>query len=182
MRSGHSVTPMDVVIRAYEPKDAAGLAAVMWRSVRVAARADYSAEQTEAWLPAPPLPEAMHQRASDGRAVFVADGASGIVGYIDLEADGHIDHLYCMPEVIGIGVAVALYEALERHARSQGLERLYVEASESAHRFFKKRGFTVDARHDWELRGVPIHNYAMSFALCGPRRSSSPNALREQSS
>jgi hypothetical protein len=44
----------DCSIRTYEPGDAVSLADVMWRSVRIAALADYKLEQSEAWLP--PLP------------------------------------------------------------------------------------------------------------------------------
>jgi putative acetyltransferase len=153
-------------IRLYEPDDAAALAEVMWSSVRTAALADYSPEQTNAWLPEAPLAEAMHRWASDGRCVLVAANVDGrVVGYIDLASDGHIDHLYCSPEAVGQGVASALYDTLERTASSQGLSRLDVEASEAARRLFEKKGFTVEGRRDWELRGVSIHNYKMSKGL-----------------
>ena len=86
-------------MRRYVPEDAAALATVMWRSVRVGALADYSGAQTEAWLPVPRSAEEMHRWASDGRTVFVTTTeADGVVGYLDLEADGHIDHLYRVPE------------------------------------------------------------------------------------
>ena len=101
-----SVGRMEVSVRRYAPDDAAALATVMWRSVRVGALADYSGAQTEAWLPAPRSAEEMHRWASDGRTVFVTTTeADGVVGYLDVEADGHIDHLYRVPEVTGAGVA-----------------------------------------------------------------------------
>ena len=85
---------MKVSVRRYAPEDAAALANVMWRSVRIAAWADYRVAQTEAWLPARRSAEEMHRWASDGRTVLVATSEDGqIVGYVDLEADGHIDHL-----------------------------------------------------------------------------------------
>ena len=165
-RDRESVGGVGCSVRPYEPDDAAALADVMWRSVRSAALADYSVEQTEAWLPVRRSPEAMHRWADDGRSVFVATlGEYGVVGYTDLEADGHIDHLYCVPEAVGSGTAAALYDALERRAHELGLGQLHVEASESAKRFFEKRGFIVNERRDWELRDVPIHNYAMSKVI-----------------
>lgn len=171
-----SVVRMAVSVRGYEPEDAAALATVMWRSVRTAALVDYSAAQVDAWLPAPRTAEEMHTWASDGRTVLVATSTDGrVVGYLDLEADGHIDHLYCAPEVVGTGVARALYAALERLAREVGIVRLGVDASEAARRFFTKQGFCVEARRDWELRGVPIHNYAMSKALEPPSLSAPPS-------
>lgn len=134
----------------------------MWRSVRLAALADYSVTQTEAWLPAVRSPEAMQRWASDGRWVFVATSCDDVVGYIDLELDGHIDHLYCVPEAVGAGVAAALYARLEREAIATGLAQLRVEASEAARRFFEKQHFLLECRQDLTLGGVAIHNYRMS--------------------
>lgn len=162
---------MHVTVRAFEPGDAAAVAGVMWRSVRRAALADYTSEQTAAWLPSPPSAETMYRRATDGRTVWVAASEDGeVVGYIDLEADGHIDHLYCSPEAVGGGVAGALYDALEIAACEGGLPELHVEASEGARRLFEKKGFTVQARREWVLRGVAIHNYAMTKHLPAQRR------------
>jgi len=153
-------------VRTFQPGDAAAIATVMWRSVHEGASGDYDAAQQGAWLPVRPDGAAMLAWAQDGRAVFVAvDEDDSIVGYTDLERDGHIDHLYCVPEAIGAGVAGVLHEQIETLARRLGLGRLYVEASEAARRFYASRGFVVDGRREWDLRGVPIHNYAMSKQL-----------------
>ena len=155
-----------VTIRTYLDGDAAALANVMWRSVSVAARRDYSTDQVTAWLPGPPAAAAMHRWANDGRTVLVAqDDDDLVVGYMDLERSGHIDHLYCVPEVNGHGVASALYDSIEQLAIAKGVERLWVEASEAARRLFAKKGFILDERREWDLRGVRIHNYAMSKKL-----------------
>lgn len=83
----------------------------------------------------------------------------------DLEADGHIDHLFCRPDQAGTGVSSLLYNEIEKIWRSQGLARLFVEASEPAKRFFLRQGFRVDQRRDFEVRGVAIHNYGMEKIL-----------------
>lgn len=96
----------------------------------------------------------------------MAENADGEpVGYIDLEPSGHIDHLYCRPDVIGAGVGAALYAALERAARDAGAPRLTVDASEAARRFFLRHGFEVEASNNFVLRGVDIHNCRMSKRL-----------------
>jgi putative acetyltransferase len=157
---------VDVAIRAYRGDDAAAVAEVMFRSVRTAARADYTAEQVDAWRPGCPAPETVDRRARDGRRVLVATDPQGrVLGYIDLEPDGHIDHLFCVPAAIGHGVGARLYDAVERVAWEAGLRRLHVEASESARRLFEKKGFVVEERREKVLRGVSIHNYAMSKDL-----------------
>jgi len=160
------VSSIDVVIRPFVCDDVDALADVMWRSVREAALRDYTAAQVEAWLPERPTRETLERQTSDGRDTLVACDRTGCaVGYIDLERDGHIDHLYCAPEAVGTGVASQLYDAVEQLARSMDMPRLYVEASEAARRLFERKGFTVDRRRDWRLRGVAIHNYAMSKHL-----------------
>lgn len=157
---------MEVTIRGYERQDADGVADVFYRSVHEVALSDYTPEQVQAWVPAHWDAEHEHRRSGDGRLVLVAAGESGhLVGFIDLEPDGHIDRLYCAPEAAGRGVASRLYEAAEAAAREQGISRLFTEASELARRFFERKDFTVLERQDLIVRGVPIHNYRMTKTL-----------------
>ena len=157
---------MDVEIRAYRRGDGPAVAAVMFRSVREGALADYSAAQVHAWLPSEPRPEWFDQRAGDGRTFLVAaDHTGAVVGYGDLEPDGHLDHLYCLPHAIGQGVGSELYDRLEDAARQLGLPRIFVEASEAARRLFTGKGFAVIERRDFDRHGVALHNYATEKSL-----------------
>jgi hypothetical protein len=52
-----------------------------------------------------------------------------------------------------------------RRRRARGIARLYTEASEPARRFFAKRGFVEVSRNDFEIVGVPIHNFRMEKSL-----------------
>ena len=157
---------MQVTVRTYEPRDAADVAEVFYRSVREVARSDYTDEQLKAWVPGPLNVEREHLRSSDGRLVLVAaDERDRVVAFTDLEPDGHIDRLFCAPEAAGLGIASQLYDALEAAALEQGIGRLFTEASELARRFFERKGFVVLERQDKILRGVPIHNYRMAKAL-----------------
>jgi hypothetical protein len=63
---------VEVNIRAYHQRDAAGLAEVFFRSVPQVARSDYTAAQVRAWAPEPRTAEWAHGEASDGRLVLVA--------------------------------------------------------------------------------------------------------------
>ena len=153
-------------IRSFVAGDAPALALLFHASVHEVASRDYSAQQVSAWSPAPPDPAGFVARASDGRVFLVAvDDAGQPAAYGDLEADGHIDHLYCRPDAVGTGVASALYDRLEQAAVERGIARLYVEASEAARRLFLRKGFTVERRRDFTIAGVALHNYLMAKAL-----------------
>ena len=152
-------------LRPYTPADAPALAALYARSVRHFGPRAYNPEQVEAWA-ATACAEKTAARCADGRTVLVAEGPEGtLLGYGDMEADGHLDFLYTAPEGEGQGVGSALYAALEDVARAQGSARIVVEASELARPLFERRGFTLTRRNDFEVAGVPIHNYSMEKAL-----------------
>lgn len=151
-----------MMIRDFQPADAAALAQLYFEAARRLGARHYSPAQVAAWAPAPADPAAVLARASDGRITLVAVGENGAAaGYADLEADGHIDHLYVHPDAAGRGVASALLDALTARARTLGIRRLYVEASETARPVFEKKGFAIRRRRAFAVRGVPIHNYAM---------------------
>lgn len=151
-----------MLIRQFEPSDADALATLFHASVHQAGIRDYSPEQVAAWSPSKPEPE-RYLRQAQGRTFLVAvDDDGGIIGYGDLESDGHIDHLYCRPDMVGTGIGSAIYLQIEAAARRAGIAVVFVEASEGARRLFERHGFGVDARHDFTLNGVAIHNYRMS--------------------
>jgi putative acetyltransferase len=156
-------------VRPFRPEDAPALAALFHAAVHGVARLHYSQAQVDAWAPAVPDSAQFLARAADGRLLLVvADEEDVPLAYGDLEADGHIDHLYCRPDRAGTGLTATLYAALEAAAREHGIGRLHVEASEPARRFFLKQGFAALSRHDFEIGGVPIHNFHMEKKLVAP--------------
>jgi putative acetyltransferase len=154
------------LIRRFRRDDAPALARLFHDAIHQIAAAHYTPEQVRAWSPLVPPAERFEARGADGRTLLVAiDGDDRPLAYGDVEADGHIDHLFCRPDAAGTGVTDALLDALEAAAVERGITRLHVEASEPARRFFERRGFTLLHRRDFELGGVPIHNYAMEKSL-----------------
>jgi len=151
-------------IRPWDPSDAPALSALYEASVRALGARDYAAAQIEAWASLTPSAEALAGRLSDGRTRLVAV-MDDIAGFIDVETDGHIDLLYVAPAATGLGVARALLETAEALAPLTGASRLYAEASETARPVFERLGFSVIARRDFEVAGVPIHNWAVEKAL-----------------
>jgi putative acetyltransferase len=152
-------------IRAYQASDADRLAQLYRRSVLHYGPSAYSPAQAVAWA-ATISAEKIASRISDGRYVAVAaDEAGNILGWGDLEADGHIDFLYSAPEANGRRVGSTLYEALERQALAAAMPRLYVEASELARPLFERRGFVLLHRNELVVDGVPIHNFSLEKKL-----------------
>jgi putative acetyltransferase len=76
-----------------------------------------------------------------------------------------LDHLYCHPLHTRRGLADKLLNEAEKIARKHGNARLYTEASELARASFERAGYAVTHKRDFDLGGVPIHNYAMEKAL-----------------
>ena len=130
-------------IREYRPSDAAALSMIFYRSVREVASRCYTPAQIEAWAPRLVETSAQNNPANtEGRLILVAvDDADEPIAFGDLEANGHIDHLYASPDALGSGAASEIYNRLESHARELGLTRLYVEASECAVPFFERKGY-----------------------------------------
>jgi putative acetyltransferase len=153
-------------IRPYEAGDGPALALAFNRAVGEIAALVYEREQIEAWLDGGMTAEDCERRCGDGRLVWVAvDEGNVPQAFIDLEADGHIDMLFCGPERAGRGLASALYTRLEEAARERGITRLYVEASEVAKPFFLRRGFALLCRNDFTRNGALLHNYSLEKPL-----------------
>ena len=153
-------------IRPFREGDEARLAALFHAAIHQIAAQHYSLEQVNAWAPQVPDPARFLARGTDGRTLLVAvDATDEPLAYGDVEGDGHIDHLFCRPDVAGTGVTAALYQALEETARKDGISMLFIEASEPARRFFAKQGFEAVERRDFEISGVPIHNFRMEKRL-----------------
>lgn len=153
-------------IREFVPDDAQHLSQIFFRSVRELGPTAYNEAQVTAWAPASPPAEIYIKRANKGRTILVAvDENNTPLAYGDLEPDGHIDQLFCLPETSRRGIGSALCDALEARAAILGLDSLFVEASEIALSLFRRKGFTTDEKRNFLLRGVPMHHYRMSKRL-----------------
>lgn len=142
------------------------MAAIYRRAVEVTGARDYAPAQVAVWRDQGPDLAGMERRLGDGRRTWVAvNEDDAVVGFVDLEADGHIDLLYVDPAAGGRGVAAALLDLLEAEAAAAGLRRLYVEASETARPVLLRRGFVDLGRRDLMVAETPIHNHAMAKSL-----------------
>lgn len=151
-------------IRDYQHTDSTEIADLFHTAVHAIDDKLYNSHQREAWAPSPPNYHFWEERLALKKP-FVAYTDEGIVGFIELEEDGHIDCLYVHKDYQGKGVAAGLLHYLCVVAKTQGIKQLYVEASAPAMLFFKKQGFSIQGKNAVELRGEVLENFSMSRGL-----------------
>jgi len=82
-----------------------------------------------------------------------------------LDDHGHIDLAFVVPDLIGKGVARALYERVEAEALRRGIGRLDTEASHMARRFFDRQGWSVVRQQSVAKGDVSLTNFIMEKRL-----------------
>lgn len=149
-------------IRSYRPGDLDAVIAVFRAAVRGVPPSDYTPEEVGAWA------ELDRDRWAERRAsrpTWVALLGKSVIGFADLEPDGHLDMMYVHPDHQRAGVATALLNRVEAAARARGLSRISTEASITARPFFERRGFAVVAAQAVEKSGLLLRNFRMLKVL-----------------
>lgn len=155
---------INMEIRDYRPTDFREITDLFHKTVHSISTSIYSKEALEAWAPSPPNYEQWKTRLIIKKP-FVAIKGDEIIGFIELESDGHIDCLYVHYDYQGQGVANELFNHLMKKAIEQKLTNLYVEASMLAVPLFRKKGFEVLRMNEIERGGVTLVNYSMSMDI-----------------
>ncbi len=151
-------------IRLFRLEDAEQVALLFHDTVREVNLRDYSIAQVQAWSP-----DDIHFRdwatICSERFTFVAEEAGLILGFGELESNGHIDCFYCHKDYQRQGIGRAIYQAIAVKARELKLDRLFTEASITAKPFFQTLGFTIVAEQQVFCRGETFTNYRMEKSL-----------------
>lgn len=166
-------TTMD--IQTYSSERAKEIADLFHHSVHAIDPSVYSPELKEAWAPTPVNYERWSERLNEKKP-FLAVIENRVAGFIDLDADGHIDCTYTHPDFQGKGVASTLFEYLLEEAKSRNIKRLYVEASLIAKPFFEHRGFSVVKKNEVQRNGAFLVNFSMEKYL-SPSNQIQPTAI-----
>ena len=91
-------------IRNYEAAYAPEIVRLFFETIRSVNRADYSDEQVEAWAPSVPDPDEWHSRMVDRRTLVAEEGGE-VVGFAELEDDGHLDMLFVRNDAVAVASA-----------------------------------------------------------------------------
>ena len=148
----------------YSSDRAKEVADLFYQSVHAIDSAVYFLEQKEAWAPRPADYERWRARL-EIRQPFLAIMDDKVAGFIELEADGHIDCVYVLPEYQRQGVGKELYRYAELVAVTKGIERLYVEASVPARPFFEVLGFIFVHENSVSMNGQTLVNFTLEKRL-----------------
>jgi putative acetyltransferase len=156
-----------LIIREFNDEDTGAIVHLFTETVRKINSKDYSKEQIEAWAPQnPDLAEWENRLAKT--ITFVAEENKRIIGFAQLENNGHIDCFYVAHNFINKGVGSKLLLEIEERAKSLSIIRLFTEASITAKPFFLNKGFVVVKEQFVELQGVQFKNFIMEKELTLP--------------
>ena len=160
-----------LAMRPFLPADVPLLAEIFRASIEELTGDDYSAGQQEAWASAADDEEAFGARLANALTLLgTIDGSP--VGFASLDGPERIDMLYVHPAAAGHGVGSMLIDALEKLAAARGAKRLTAEVSDSAHDFFKRRGFAPTQRNTVPLGNEWLANTSMEKQLAAKERAS----------
>jgi putative acetyltransferase len=155
--------PEEITLRRFRDDDLPTLIELFRDTVRRVNVRDYTPEQVQAW--APDEIDPAKWRSFAGRYAIVAEFAGRIVGFADLEANGHLDRFFVHAETQGRGVGRAMLQELLDQARRSALPRIFAEVSVTALPFFERHGFVVLAEQSVQVRGQRLTNYRMERRL-----------------
>lgn len=124
----------------------------------------YTIDQVNRWAPSDTDMEAWAQRVAR-KNPFVAVENNQIVGFAELEGDGHIDYFYCHHDWQRKGVGTLLLGALEAEAQDRGIEVLLAEVSATGVDFFKAKGFEVTEERTNIVCAAPAKQYEMRKSI-----------------
>lgn len=150
-----------IIIRSYQEIDAPELAAIYFNTIHTINAKDYSSTQLDAWAPTSSLETESWIRKWKKLPPLVATMNSKVVGFAELEENGHIDCFYCHHDYQGIGIGNALMKAIEDSARKNKVSKLFAEVSITAKPFFEAKGFTVKKQQTVTIRGEALTNFLM---------------------
>lgn len=155
---------LKMIIREYKLSDTEEIMKLFYDTVHEINIQDYTQQQVNAWAPENMDYEVWHKRLQT-KLPYIAEDNGEIVGFGELETDGHIDCFYCHSKYQKMGIGSKLLSHIENTAKSQGIKRLYTEASITAKLFFQSKGFSIVKEQQVERRGVTFKNYVMEKYL-----------------
>ncbi|OYQ63982.1 hypothetical protein B9G53_14095 [Pseudanabaena sp. SR411] len=153
-----------MLIRLFQKQDSDQIAQLFHDTIREVNIRDYSPAQVQAWAP-DDLYFTNWTEDCTSNFTYIAEEEDEIIGFAQLETNGHIDCFFCHKDYQRCGVGTRLYRAIEAKALELKIERLFVEVSITARAFFKSRGFSVVKEQQVFCRSEKLTNFVMEKSL-----------------
>ena len=125
---------------------------------------DYSPEQIKVWTSSIENTQRWTDKLTS-QYFLIAELDSKIVGYASLENNNYLDFLYVHKDHQRQGIADKLYSEIEKEAIKRKATVLNSDVSETARRFFEKKGFKTITLQTNIIKDVEIRNYKMTKTL-----------------
>ncbi|MBG1263360.1 GNAT family N-acetyltransferase [Nostoc commune] len=151
-------------LRIYEIADTEEIMKLFYDTVPEVNIHDYTREKVDAWAPAN-MDIDVWMKGLVSKFTYVAEDQGKIIGFGELEANGHIDRFYCHKDFQRKGIGKKILEQLESKAKSLKIEKLFVEASITAKPFFESQSFIVVKQQQVERRGQKLINFIMEKSI-----------------
>jgi putative acetyltransferase len=155
---------MKMLIREFIITDTQQILQLFYDTVHRVNIRDYTPEQVDAWAPKHPDVQKWIERMQD-RITYVAEENSEVLGFAELERNGHIGCFYAHADHQHMGVGTALFDQIQLIAENLNLPKLFVEVSITAKPFFERMGFNAIATEEIELRGEKLFANVMEKRL-----------------
>lgn len=156
-----------VPLRPFLLADTQRLQDLVAQSIEELTQDEYDEDQRLAWMSQAAEAEAFAERLA-GNVTVLAELDGEILGFASLKAGKEIDMLFVHPYAAGQGIGSQLVEAMEKLAGARGAEALSVDASDTAHEFFERRGYAVVRRNTFTIDEVWVANTTMTKPLAKP--------------
>jgi putative acetyltransferase len=153
-----------IIIRQFHSEDVEDICHLYYDTVHSINRRDYIHEQVNAWAPYRNNYSEWGEKL-DRTQPLVATICDEIVGFAELENNGHIDCFYVHKDYQKIGVGTKLLNAINQRANSSRMSRLYAEVSITAKTFFEKHNFKLLSKQSVVVRSVELTNFLMEKIL-----------------
>ena len=130
-------------VREALPDDAEAAVAVVRRSIEELCFADHRNDPAtlSRWL-SNKTPEAfLRWLANPEHFCVVAESEGRICGVGLLHRDGEVMLFYLLPEAQRKGIGTSIYQVLEQQAADWGLDKLHLDSTSLARRFYEAQGF-----------------------------------------
>jgi putative acetyltransferase len=154
----------EITIRLAKISDLKEMQEMFVDTITTICKDDYSPEQIKVWTSSIENTQRWTDKLTS-QYFLVAELDNKIVGYASLENNDYFDFLYVHKDYQKKGIAARLYFQIEKEAINRKATVLNSDVSETARRFFEKKGFKTIIPKTNIIKEVAIISYKMTKTL-----------------